>query len=137
MAIQFAVGEGDKRTMVMQAVAILALIGAAGYLVLAGGEKKVEQLDTPESATPYYCLKCQHTWSLTPAKLDELIEAGGVQADERPGHHGYSLLKCPKCGEFAGVRSFSCPNDGTIVPGRTDTGEPGRCPKCDWTPVGR
>lgn len=136
MAIKLAEGEGSRRTVAVQAVAILGLIAAAGYLVLGRGADAVEQLDTPESATPYYCLKCQHVWTLTPAKLDELIKAGGVKADERPGHSGYSLLKCPKCGEFAGVRAFTCPNDGTVVPGRTDTTRPGRCPKCDWTPRG-
>ncbi len=127
-------GEGSKAKNAVMLGAVVLLLGVAAYLTFRG-DAVTRQSDDAADATPYLCLECRHAFSLTPAGYVKLHEEGGVPKAAGPDAD-VALLRCPKCQKFAGARAFLCPNDGTSVPGRDKNKRPGRCPKCNWTPIG-
>ena len=117
-----------RRTIgLIVAMAALAIVAVA----LAWRNREEQQPDTPESAMPYVCAECKHNYELTPAGYEKLSKEGGVKAPDN--QRGIVLFRCPSCGKFAGVPAVACPNDGTIAPRRLANGQPGRCPKCNWS----
>ncbi len=132
MAVQYRREEQTKGALIVKiAVIALALAGAL-YLALRGNPDQA-QLDTPESADPYICLNCGQVFKVTPAEFERLASNGGIHAPSDPEGAGVITLRCPKCGQLAGVRAYPCPNDQTMFPRRLEDGRPGRCPKCGWS----
>ncbi len=127
--------ESTSRTRAIQIVALVLLVGAAGYLAFIRGGS-VEQLDTAETAATYVCVECGHGIDLTPAAYAKIItEARAARANTRETR-GSSFLPCPKCGKAALGLGCKCPKDGTPVPQAGKDGKPGRCSKCGWVSFG-
>jgi len=131
MAADGAESHETRNLSIKVSLIVMALL-AAGYFAFFRGGEDLEQIDTPDSAEPYYCDKCKKGFELTPAGFQRLSEEGGVRsANDRAGR---LVFCCPHCGEFAGASACRCPQDGTIFPVKTSDGSPPRCPKCNWTP---
>jgi hypothetical protein len=114
---------------------IVVLLAAAGLIAYTQARSDLEQPDTPDTATTYVCVECNHGFDLTPAKYVALCESGGFQVGE--GHlRGTGFLRCPECQKFGGVKGTRCPKHGTPIPRITKDGRPGRCSKCGSSSAG-
>ena len=120
------------------------LLLKVGVIVLAGGgaaffafrpSAEWKQSDAPETGVPFICLKDGHVFQVTPARFEELSNAGGAQAgvSQSPGGEGILTLRCAKCSQMTAVRAEICPRDHTPFARRLAPGRPGRCPKCGWS----
>lgn len=114
-------------------VAVVALLGAAGYFTWTSTSPKIVQPDTPDSAAPCICMACGETFRLTPAGYSRLSKEGGVRRDG-DGRGGRVHIRCPKCGKLEAVNAMECPKDQSIFPLTDKNGQPGKCPKCGWQP---
>jgi hypothetical protein len=124
-----------RRQKVLGIVAVVALAAAwALYALRTPG--RVEQPDTPDSASTYACLDCGHAFDLTPAGYVRLAEAGKVKSAEGQEQRGRRLVQCPQCRKFSATLSDKCPKDGTVIPRFDKHDKAGRCPKCGWTSIG-
>lgn len=132
-----AVGSAERketRNLSIKVGLIVVAFLVAGYLGFFRGRGVPGQIDTPESAEPYYCEKCQKGFELTPAGFQRLSDEGGIRSASEGGRSGGLVFRCPHCGEFGGAAAYRCPNDGTIFPKWAADGTPSRCPKCQWAP---
>ncbi|NLE61626.1 MAG: hypothetical protein GX616_25005 [Planctomycetes bacterium] len=121
----------SKRRTIGLIAAMAALVIVAVAVTWKNREEK--QPDTPESAMPYICTECKHTFDLTPAGYERLSNDGGVKAPADRDGRGMVLFRCPSCGKFAAVSAIACPKDSTLFAKRLPDGKPGRCPKCNWS----
>ena len=121
----------SKRRTIGLIAAMAALVIVAVAVTWKNREEK--QPDTPESAMPYICTECKHTFDLTPAGYEKLSHEGGIKAPGDRDGQGMVLFRCPSCGKFAAVSAIACPHDGTLFAKRLPDGKPGRCPKCGWS----
>lgn len=124
-------GPSNKRRTIglIVTMAVLAIVAVA----TAWRNREEKQPNTPESAMPYICTECKHTFDLTPAGYEKLSHEGGIEAPADRDGRGMVLFRCPSCGKFAAVSAIACPNDGTLFAKRLPNGKPGRCPKCNWS----
>jgi predicted RNA-binding Zn-ribbon protein involved in translation (DUF1610 family) len=122
-----------KRTRMVQIGVIAAALGGAAFFLLRTDPEN-EQIDTPESASPYICLDDGHVFELTPAGYQRLGEAGGIKGSSEPGVRGMLMLRCPKCGKLKAVAARRCPKDGTVFAGWSPDGQAPKCPTCGWIP---
>jgi hypothetical protein len=109
---------------------IVALLGAAGVIAYTQRSTKVEQPDTPDTATTYVCGECGHGVDLTAAEYAKMVTEGNKERQRRGEPRGPSSLKCPQCQNYAMAIGVRCPKDGTPIPPRSKDGKPGRCKKC-------
>jgi len=116
---------------------IVVLLGAAGLIAYTQRSTRVEQPDTPETATTYVCVECGHGIDLTAAQYAKMVTEGNRQRKEAGDLRGSSSLQCPKCQKFAVVMGGRCPKDGSPIPQQSKDGKPGRCKKCGYALMGQ
>lgn len=138
MASRTAHDPARKSPVLKITIAVVALLAAGAYTTYTlVGSDRVEQPDTAESASTFVCLECHHTFQLTPAAYVKLNRSGDIQVTNGDGPRGRRWVRCPQCRKFAAVLADRCPQDGTAVPRYGKDGKTGRCPRCNWTAIGR
>lgn len=108
----------------------VVLLAAAGLIALSQRDSKVEQPDTPDTATTYVCLECGHAEELTAAAYADRVVSEREDRAKAGSAGEASRLKCPGCKKLAVVMGGRCAKDGTPVPQQGKDGRPGRCSKC-------
>ncbi len=120
--------------------------GAIVFLLVAGGWLYVQirgdevEWGGGESGSEYYRL-CTHQdcGHVIEDGLDSLVKSGAVMGIEVVGGLSETGKKCPECGQPTLRFAVKCPKDGTVFAADPPAGstEPGKCPKCGWTPSAR
>jgi hypothetical protein len=107
---------------VLLLVALLAILGATGFLFTRGNKESLLP-DDPKQASQWMCDTCKEHVSLTPAKFDEWSKsADKVRRD--PNYPGRPIVfLCPKCSKFTVVRA-DVEEDGTWTIAVDSKGKP-------------
>lgn len=106
-----------KNTKVI--IAGVALVAALGIFIFVGSGVEAVP-DTDDTRTPWICLACQKTFTLTAAEFESASAKTGKAY----------LVACPECSEVKGVRSAQCAACQNQFALTNADGEDTPCNKC-------
>jgi len=118
-----------KPGKVIAIVALVAVIGAAGYYAIFGGAKSTKAIP-PDKVRDFLCINkaCGKAFAEGELNLDDAAPYGDS---------GVMAIKCPACGKHSVFATRKCPSCGEVyVPTRSYLGPKGdlKCPKCGKAP---
>lgn len=128
--------ESSSRSRIAVLAAIAVVLAVVAVTTFMCRHREEGDADSAGAETPLYvCITDGTAFTLTPAEFAERSEPAPRDPELMRGF--IPKIRCSKCGQFSAVPAARCPKDQTVVPSRTASGEPARCPQCGGNPFER
>jgi hypothetical protein len=89
-------------------VALVAIVGAAGFFFSRGDKEKSYPADGPK--TLWMCDKCNHEFLLSPAEYKDWYDSQDKRRRDPNYPGGTTVFFCPDCQKFSVVRAMRSPS---------------------------